>query len=120
MFVLPAHGSVYVDTIIDRCADLINAGIWNDLRPANLRRWLRNFQTDTERYFAACILDRLIYRSHDQTVSLALHLFQRVVPDLVRKAPTPLCPVDDWQALLKKDPSNGDPLVRIVPAVPER
>jgi hypothetical protein len=118
MFELPANGSTFVETIIDRCTDLIESGFWNDLKLANLKRWLRNFQTDSERYFAACLLDRLIYRSHDQTVSLARHLFQRVLPDLARSDPSPICPVEDWLELLRMNPNQGDPLVRVVPAVP--
>jgi hypothetical protein len=48
---------------------------------------LTNFQTNEERYFAACVLDALIFRSEQQTISLFRHLFLPVIPDLARIEP---------------------------------
>jgi hypothetical protein len=78
---------------------------------------MKNFTTDEERYFAACVLDSLIYRSKNQTLALINQLFQRSLPDLTRRTPTPLGHLQDWQARLQVHPSKGDPQIRLVAAV---
>lgn len=116
-FQLPRDGRIYVEQIIERCTALIQCGIWGDLSPSLLRRWMKNFTSDEERYFAACVLDSLIYRSKSQTLGLINQLFQRSLPDLTRQTPNPLGHVQDWQDRFKIHPSSGDPGVRLVAAV---
>lgn len=83
-FKLPRDGKIYIDQIVERCTSLIQCGIWGDMHPSHLRRWMKNFTTDEEKYFAACVLDSLIYRSKSQTIALIRQLFQRALPDLTR------------------------------------
>lgn len=78
---------------------------------------MNNFTTDEERYFAACVLDSLIYRSKDQTLALIRQLFQRSLPDLTRLDPTPLGLIEGWQELLQINPTSGDPHIRMVAVV---
>ena len=111
-FTLPEDGEHYARLVITRCEDLARTRIWSAIDTLRLRGWLTNFNTPLEIYFAACVLDRLIYRSPEQTHSLIRHLFQRTLPDAesaisVRTAP-------DWQAALK---SQSDPGVRLVPVI---
>jgi predicted alpha/beta-fold hydrolase len=113
-FQLPRDWRVYTDQILERCASLIQYGIWGDFKSSQLRRWMNNFTTDEERYFAACVLDTLIYRSKDQTLALIRQLFQRSLPDLTRLDHTPLGQIEDWQYLLQSEPSIRDPGVRLV------
>src|SRR5208283_2651297 len=89
-FVVPQHGLSYPSQITSRCLDLIDRGIWGGLKPVRLRRWMKNFATDEERYLAACLLDALIYRSDDLTTALLVHLFLRSLVDMTRLDPTPL------------------------------
>lgn len=116
-FQLPQDGRIYIEQIIERCTALIQCGIWGDLSPSLLRRWMKNFASDEERYFAACVLDSLIYRSKSQTLGLINQLFQRSLPDLTRQTPNPLGHVQDWQDRFRIYPSSGDPGVRLVAAV---
>jgi hypothetical protein len=116
-FALPHNGLTYIEEVLGRCRDLIQCGVWAGLHAARLRRWLTNFRTDEEKYFAACILDNLIYRSEQQTVSLIRQLLQRTLADLTRQDPTPLGAVRDWLTLLRTDPRGTDPRLRLVALV---
>jgi hypothetical protein len=116
-FTLPHDGLTYTEEVLERCRGLIQCGIWAGLHVARLRGWLNNFRTDEEKYFAACILDNLIYRSEQQTVSLIRQLLQRTLADLTRRDPTPLGPVGDWLTLLRTDPWGTDPRLRLVASV---
>jgi hypothetical protein len=64
---LPDRATTYVDSVVQRCENLIGSGIWSGLEVKQLRAWLANFLTPLERYFAIRILDHLIYRSDSQT-----------------------------------------------------
>jgi hypothetical protein len=116
-FSLPSDALIYTDEVITRCMDFLYCGIWAGIHPSRLRKWLNNFNTDEEKYFAACVLDSLVYRSEQQTVSLLRQLLQRTLPDLTRLDPTPLGAMEDWQGILKIDPGAADPGVRLVAAV---
>ena len=104
----------FYDEVLERSQDLVHAGIWAAIHPARLRTWLNNFTSDEEKYFCACVLDNLIYRSEDQTSALATQVFQRALPDVARLHPTPLGMVDDWLAMFC---GASDPGARIVPVL---
>jgi len=55
-FRLPEDGELYTRQIISRCEDFAHAQIWSGIDTLRLRRWLRNFTTPLEQYFAACLL----------------------------------------------------------------
>ena len=88
-FVLPKDGAIYSDKIFNRCRDLIAYQVWSGIDVARLDAWINNFQTQEEQYFAACVLDALLYRSDDQTLALSKQLFQRVLPDAQRLSSLP-------------------------------
>jgi hypothetical protein len=90
-FRVPPDGHLYYEGIVERCHGFINCHIWEGLDKNLLRAWLTNFRTDEEKYFAACVLDALIFRSEKQTISLLRHLFLRVLPDLARVTIRDLC-----------------------------
>ncbi len=117
VFQLPRDGRPYFEEIFQRCGDLIRYGVWGGLDISQLRRWITNFTTDEEKYFAACVLDSLIYRSKGQTIALIRQLFQRMLPDLTRLNPTPFGSIDDWVENLRSRSFSNDPGVRLVAAV---
>lgn len=45
-----------------QCGKLIEYGIWKGIDSNDLSAWLKNFSTEQEKYFAACIMDWLVYR----------------------------------------------------------
>lgn len=117
-FTLPKDGQTYHTDIFDRCTELINFGIWGGLHLSRFRSWITNFKTDEEKYFAACVLDNLIYRSKDQTIALLEQLFQRVIPDLTRLDPSPIGNLQDCLIDLRN--GSKDPGIRLVTAVKQQ
>lgn len=113
MITLPLDWQVYYNSIIDRCKDFIDLKIWNGITKIKLDIWLRNFITDEEKYFAACILDSLIYRSNEQTFSLIHQLLYKNLNNLFRELG-----LNDFQCFPEnlKD-HNADPLIRLVPLI---
>jgi len=114
-FRVPRNGPIFIAAILERCEKLIQYGIWGGLPMSRLRSWFANFATTEEKYFAACVLDSLIYRSDAQTVALSNHLFQRLLPDLSRIDPPPVGL--NWIDQLRKSSPSVDPRVRIIPVV---
>lgn len=114
-FRLPNDGPIYADSIFSRCRDLISYEVWSGIPLHRLDTWIANFATAEEQYFAARVLDTLIYRSAEQVIALLRQLFSRVIPDLARcqKLPTSLLTAD---RTLRDD--AVDPKVRIVPVIP--
>jgi hypothetical protein len=112
-FQVPLHGFTFHTQVMNRCLDLIDRGVWGGMKPVRLRRWFKNFDTDEERYFAACIMDSLIYRSDDQTTALLVHLFQRPLVDLTRRDPPSTGPITNWLDELRSLKSS----IRLVAAV---
>jgi hypothetical protein len=110
---LPKHWSTYYNSIRDRCQSLIDLKIWSGIDINSLNAWKKNFKSDEEKYFSACILDSLIYRSNDQTYSLIHQLLYKNLNNLLRS--------EGIQSLTKFPLNiqtvNPDPLVRFVPVM---
>jgi len=114
-FSVPKSGDLFVDTVLERCEDLMESGIWDDFKLVRLETWMQNFHTQTEKYFAASVLDALIYRSERQTVALMKQIFQRVIPDQFRIANVSSAIPRDWMECLSS--KIADPGVRLVPVI---
>ena len=84
-FRLPSDGLTFTDSVYSRAEALVRARIWDGLTLTRLRSWRANFHGDVEKYFSACVLDELIYRSDAQTEAMARYLWLSVLP---REAPT--------------------------------
>lgn len=116
-FCIPNDGELFIDQVLDRCRNLISSGIWEGITQVRLDTWMMNFASRTDRYFGACILDSLIYRSEKQTFSLMEHLFQRTLPDLHRQFPPTSAVHTSWLEQLRRSTLGPDPLLRIVPVI---
>jgi hypothetical protein len=116
-FQMPRDGVTYIQEISARCRSLIDRDIWRDLDLARFRRWIANFKTNEEKYFGACVLDALMYRSQDQTLALIKQMLQRALPDLMRLDPPGTAAPLNWSVALATASRFGDPGVRLVTAV---
>ena len=114
-FKLPKDGAIYTESVFKRCRDLVRYDVWSGIELSRLDGWITNFETPEERYFAARVIDTLIYRSKQQTLALMKQLFQRVIPDLARRQGLNKCLCSVYQSLKNR---NIDPCVRIVPVIP--
>jgi hypothetical protein len=84
MITLPKEWKIYSNSIRDRCKDLIEYKIWSGIDLTQFELWRHNFKTDKEKYFCACLLDSLIYRSNQQTYSLINQMLQMNLNNLFR------------------------------------
>jgi hypothetical protein len=116
-FTLPNDGEIFIEQVLERCKNLISSGIWEGLTQIRLDTWMRNFASATGRYFGACVLDSLIYRSEKQTISLMEQLFQRTLPDLLRRHPPPGGCSIPWGVSLRSPSFGPYPSVCIVPVI---
>lgn len=111
-FKVPQNYSYYINSIKERCLNLIRVGIWTGINQSSVNAWLNNFKTIEEKYFAACVLDSLIYRSEAQTISLIFQLLYRSLPNLARlsRFNTGI----NFNNLIEALRSRDDPKIRIV------
>jgi hypothetical protein len=114
LLLVPRDGDLYIQSVKGRCRDLIDAGIWQGITRLQLQAWLGNFITPEEEYFAACLLDALIYRSSDQTTALMSQLLHRTLPDLIRRDPLPRGSRVEWIDVLRDSTDRG---IRVVPVI---
>ena len=110
-FTLPQNAKTYVNNVKDRSFALITHNIWNGVKSIDLKRWFKNFEGDLEEYFAACILDALIFRSEDQLVAQARELFTKKICLELVKVGFNLKDYNDLSKILK---GNIDNRLRIV------
>lgn len=112
-FELPDYADTYIHTVKDRCVDLINHKIWTGIKVMDLRRWFNNFDNEKERYFSACILDHLIFRSEDQVDALAVELFTKKLPNKIRTLGFEMIKHDSFLKLLRGDSNSKIRLVSV-------
>ncbi len=112
MFSAPPKAARYVDDILERSMQLINSGIWQGIAVLQLKGWWNQFHTEEEKYFAARLLDNLIYRSEEQLNSTIVQLFTSVLPNYTRKNPSPVGAGKNWLERLQQ--KDSDPGIRLI------
>lgn len=112
-FKIPSDAETYINLIKERCNNLINHQIWTGIDKNTINLWFKNFKTEEEKYFAACILDNLIFRSKPQTEAMIFQLLSRSIPDVFRNNPPPIGDVDLMESLK----SNKECFIRLVPVI---
>ena len=115
-FKLPTDGPTYTDHIITRSKDLIAHNIWQGLEEVRLSKWLNNFTSAEHRYFAARVLDTLMYRSDSQTKSMLIHLFHRTIPDVARHYSL----ASELYSAYDRLQTETEPNIRLVPVAPSQ
>lgn len=110
---IPNGVNIYIDRISNRCDNLITSGIWSGLDRNRLRYWLESFKQIEDKYFAAMMLDNLIFRSEGQTKSLMIQSVQKAIPQLLQDVPYFDSYRGKWLELLGK----GGPSIRVVPVI---
>ncbi|GAB3023519.1 phosphoribosyltransferase-like protein [Bowmanella dokdonensis] len=103
MFEAPHNWDIYYDDVVSKCESYISFGYWEDIELYQLRSWLSNFETDEEKYFSACILDALVYRSRSMVKSSFKNIASSIVPKFLKKNSIPYdSNIDDWLTRLKE------------------
>lgn len=68
---------IYFKEKKERSEKMIDYGIWRGVHSDDLGAWLKNFASDEERLFAACLLDWLVYRNDEHVVSMLYDLLTK-------------------------------------------
>lgn len=67
----------FVQSKKEQCVKLIQYGIWKGVDSNDLKAWLKNFETPQEKYFAARLIDWLVYRNFDHIDAMLFDLLTR-------------------------------------------
>lgn len=79
-FVVPDGQEHFFDYILDQVKSLISNKAWPEMETITLDTWIQNFKTDEEKYFAAHLLDSLVYRSNKMIQSSFFEIFNQIIP----------------------------------------
>lgn len=108
---LPDTAESFVDSVCANSKLLIERGFWEIPMP-RIESWLRQFCGQEERFFAACLLDQLIFRTRQQFEAALRSLFRsNLYGNLYPGA-------HDLQ-LMEMVKGRTDPKVRLVPVICE-
>lgn len=81
---------VYIRDKKEECIKLIEYNIWNGIDSNQLKSWFKNFNTINERFFAACVLDWLVYRSDKHVIAMLYDLLTKHLHNQWRLDQNPL------------------------------
>jgi hypothetical protein len=85
MFKAPTDWISYYDVVVERCNNYIKTGYWEGIDALNLKLWLINFITNEEKYFAACLLDSLVFRTPQMVHASFQHIASSIIPNFLNK-----------------------------------
>jgi hypothetical protein len=107
-FKIPSDANTISERIFENAKKLVALKYWDGIRDDQLLNWLQNFDTERERYIAAIILYRLIYRNQQTINTFGAQLFQITIPDyLEKKDAYTVTDLDEWQAELNRPDSRS-------------
>lgn len=110
---IPSDADIISERIFENAKKLVDYKYWDGIREDQLLNWLENFCTEKERYIAAVILYRLIYRNRQTIVTFGAQLFQITIPDYLEEKGVYI--VDDleyWQKELNNSNARASLPIR--------
>lgn len=84
-FHVPDSNYGLLEDVLERFRVLLKKSAITGIDETRLDRWISNFRTDEEHYLAACMLNRLIFRSQAMIDSSIDHLLHCLLPTHLRK-----------------------------------
>lgn len=108
---LPANAVLFVDSVKADSKQLIERGLW-DIRMPRLESWNKQFCGPEEQFFAACLLDQLIFRTSQQFEAGLRSLFRSNLNGTI------FLDVQDLH-LSQLISGRNDPKLRLVPVICE-
>lgn len=103
----------YIDQVFDRAKNLVQTGVWGDIKEQRLEAWLGCLRNYDAALLGAYLLDNLCYRSKDQFNSLLDALFL----DLSDQSADPATDKLLVERLQKKPDSPSEPCVCLAPVI---
>lgn len=108
---LPDNADSFVESVWSDSQQLIERGFW-DIQTPRFDSWYRQFCGAEEQYFAACLLDQVIFRTRQQFEASLRTLFRSNLSGA-------LFPDAHDLHLLEILKQRGDPRLRLVPVICE-
>lgn len=94
---IPIDSDKISERIFSNAAKLIEYSYWDGIQDHELISWIKNFNTDEEKYLAASILLNLIYRNKNAIRTFGAQIFQITIPNyLERKGIYNISCLDTW------------------------
>lgn len=84
-FEIPQGWENYPTQVISRFHLLINTRVVDGIDNSSLKKWFKNFNSDLEKYFAAHLLDSLVFRTQRMLAASYQQIQQKLLPDILRK-----------------------------------
>ncbi|MEL4277242.1 hypothetical protein AAEH77_11960 [Shewanella xiamenensis] len=109
--ILPNNSDEIFERVIQKSMTLIKLKYWDDIEKTQLNKWLNNFKTPEEKYLAAVILSKLMYRSKESIRAFGSHLFHIILPQLLEEIGIyKIQSLNDWEKILKMENSRCLPI----------
>ncbi len=84
MFELPSEWKEFYDDMKESAIKYIKINFW-DIQEEDFLLWLRNFETDHEKFLSALIIYRLIYRNNVSMLSMYQYIVDIILPTELNK-----------------------------------
>lgn len=84
MYDLPKEWESFYTEMVSRAKSYIQIHYWN-ISEEELDLWLSNFRIDEEKFLAAIIIYRLIYRNEQPRLSMYHHIIEILLPSILKK-----------------------------------
>jgi hypothetical protein len=85
MFEAPQDWIVYYDDVLAKCKEYVRTGYWEEIDKYKLQAWLANFATNEERYFSACLLDALVFRTRKMVDASFRDVASSILPKFLKQ-----------------------------------
>ena len=93
---------LFTNVVFESTKKLIKNGIW-PIDPLVYKSWMKNFVSEAEQFFCACLLDSLLFRTEEQVISSYHSIFNQHLPSLQLKFNNEITLKRDLLALLRKE-----------------
>lgn len=103
---LDEHCEKIITNILEQSKQLIEINYWDNITIAKLNNWFENFDTKIEKYLAAVLLHKLIFRSKEATIALGKNIFHLILPKILED--NDIYQINDIQSWLKDLDSTQD------------
>ncbi|MBB1342531.1 hypothetical protein H5158_12890 [Pseudoalteromonas sp. SR45-6] len=105
---LPDDCGIISERIFEASKKLIEYNYWDNIEEHELSAWINNFLSEEEKYFAAVLLNSLIYRNSSAIKTFGAQLFHIIIPNyLEEKGIYEIESIDSWLRLLNQSGSRG-------------
>ena len=84
-FKAPNNYLDFYNEMVRKSKKLIEIGYWDKIEIRRLHEWLRNFETNEEKYLSSLILYKLVYRNDKTIDSMLNKLFHITIPNILEK-----------------------------------